>query len=305
MFLNPTFSLDNYRTTLIPEISNFTVNSAKDFRPKDPKTSDIQQNNSEEKAESLYQQSSHAETWKRLESIPSLVKGDNEPILIGGRVVFTSLLNYKIQSAQVVGKMSQFVADYLTTASKNGIALDLGCGSGCNSIPLLKREWTVIAVDNFPQALESYQKNLQQNKKWGFWNKVPKYIENNYLKLIQEDIVTYDYPTKKFDLVICTDVLPYISPKKLQDLMHKIHNTLVLNGTFIGTVFFLSENPPLNQKTYRELCGKLGAHFYPEKDIAVLLEDVGFTIQRYEVRSDLDLASKYYGPTCINFILKK
>ena len=88
-----------------------------------------------------------------------------------------------------------------------------------------------------------------------------------------------------------------IDSKKLKPLIQKIHNSLVLNGTFIGTLFISTKNQAPN----KELLEKLGAHFYKnEYLVPALLEHSGFNIEECIPRFVKGSDSR-----CIQFIATK
>lgn len=81
--------------------------------------------------------------------------------------------------------------------------------------------------------------------------------------------------------------------------MHKIHNTLVINGQLIGTLFLSKKN-----NVFGELLGKVGAHFYPEAHfVPALLEHSNFFIE--ECTHRIDLEDSEVGISCVQFVAKK
>ncbi|NGX46026.1 MAG: hypothetical protein K940chlam2_01208 [Chlamydiae bacterium] len=109
-------------------------------------------------------------------------------------------------------------------AGSEKMALDLGCGTGLSTLFLLKRGWKVVAIDVNRVMLGTLEKSA---KAW---------IENGQLEVIQADIHQLE-PTKKFDLVIASDVFPYLNPKSLFQIWVKIHQALNERGFFIGSFF--------------------------------------------------------------------
>ncbi len=166
--------------------------------------------------------------------------------------------------------ISSQVLEFCDQPLKKGTVLDLGCGRGFNSIPFLEKGWSVKAVDQLPEVLDLYRQGTG------------KYLENGQLELIHEDITKYNFPKNAFDLVICVDVLPYIFPAKLTKLMNLIHETLVLKGRLIGTLFFSDSDEESPEKPF---FNKLGGHYYPSSDFTpALLDRSGFHIEECSFR---------------------
>lgn len=231
--------------------------------------------------------------WKSIEATTSLVRGEDDPIIIRGKQIFPSLREAKQQMVTACTRASSLMVEFLDRAPRGGKALDIGCGSGVNSIPLLAKGWHVIAIDRSDGALATYQ----QAALAGGVN----YLKNGQLRLIKGDITTQEFPPDRFDLVICVDVLPYIASKEIRRLMDKIHQSLVLDGQFFGTVFFAEST---TQNLPVEMLAKLGAHFYPGAHIApALLEYTGF----YSEECILRLGEDGVGipPNCVQFRARK
>ena len=221
--------------------------------------------------------------WGKVESTTSRIE-EGKPISILGRQIFPSLTEAKREMVQGCTKISDLMVEFIDRAPNQGRVLDLGCGQGVNSIPLLEKGWHVTAIDNAPEALAMYREAVSARS-----------IGSDRLKLINADITTHSFSPLNYDLIICIDVLPYIDSKKLRSVMMKIHESLVLNGQVIGTLFFsLTHSPPVTQ----ELQEKLGAHFYPGDYIApALLKNTGFLDDECTIRTDSKLE-----PCCAQFV---
>lgn len=204
------------------------------------------------------------ELWSSVEATRSLFK-KGEPIVVRGKRLYDSFLEGESKMAMACSGVATFIIEFFDQDLPKGVALDLGCGKGGNSLPLLKRGWDVVAVDKISEVLEIYRSSANRVNR--------KFLETGSLRLINADIVSHELSRSRFDIVICVDVLPYIDSKKLKSLMEKIHYALVPNGRFMGTLFF---SVPGNE-IVEELMGKLGAHFYEgEHVVPSLLKHSGF-----------------------------
>nr|MBA3816376.1 class I SAM-dependent methyltransferase [Parachlamydiaceae bacterium] len=114
--------------------------------------------------------------------------------------------------------------------------------------------------------------------------------------LINGDMTKFNLASQKFDLIICNDVLPYIDSADLQSFLQRIHDSLLPNGFFVGSFFC----PFPETENDLEAMRKLGAHFYKEEIIPLILRDSGFTIKECSIR---------LGPNCmregVQFIVAK
>ncbi len=209
--------------------------------------------------------------WDEIIKTRSLLR-PGEPIIVQGKTIHQDasefwkkhLLPRYALNPQACCLMTEFI----DLAPSMGRVLDMGCGVGINSIPLLSKGWQVWAVDNDLEALEWYKSSALKVKS--------TCLERGQLHLLHSDILTCTLPGKSFDALICVDVLPYIESTKLKSLMDKIHALLVPNGCFVGSLMFEKETTsPLH-----EYLRKVGVHFYAgEYIVPALLKYSGFHIE--------------------------
>ena len=104
----------------------------------------------------------------------------------------------------------------------SGIAVDLGSGSGFQSIPLANLGFDVNAVDLSEKLLNELNNNS----------------EGLRIKTIRDDILNFqNHFVKNVDLVICMgDTLAHIDSKeKIKNLFHNVYNALENDGRFVLT----------------------------------------------------------------------
>lgn len=107
-------------------------------------------------------------------------------------------------------------------------AVDLGAGNSESTLFLLKRGWSVIAVDIFQGPLDRLTERANKiNENW---------IKDGQLKIVKQDACTYTFP-EEVDLVLAADVFPYLDPYKLGRLLEKIHRALKQEGMLLGSFF--------------------------------------------------------------------
>lgn len=105
---------------------------------------------------------------------------------------------------------------------KTGLMIDLGCGSGKDSLYFLSRGWSVLAVDLFPEFLIQTRETLpaKLQKRLEIRN-TP--FEN--LTLLSAHCINASYS------------LPFCSPGNFPTLWNAIQKSLKPNGIFAGTFF--------------------------------------------------------------------
>lgn len=157
---------------------------------------------------------------------------------------------------EVSSLIKQFVANY----PKPGIALDLGCGFGADTLYLLKHQWTVTAVDCDVLAIQSLNETASE------------YVKAGKLRIKKEKIERLEL-NEKYDLVVAYSVLSYIEPELFPSVWIKIHQWV--KGYFIGNL--CSESPIIS----REEC--LGRGLWCLRDIHDLTALLRF--MKYEIVS--------------------
>jgi len=103
-----------------------------------------------------------------------------------------------------------------TWKPKNKLALDIGAYTGRNSIYLANKKFKVTAIDSASEPL--------------------KQLKKHSIKTINQKIENYKW-TKKYDIIVCLNVLQFISPKKVTKIIKQIKNNTNKKGLNIITVF--------------------------------------------------------------------
>lgn len=104
----------------------------------------------------------------------------------------------------------------------HGVAVDLGCGSGPDTFELLKRGWTVHAVDAEPSGLAMLQES------------VPPDLRER-LHTHSERFEAFDFPA--CDLVWASYALPFCPDAGLTELIRRVAASLRQGGRFAGDIF--------------------------------------------------------------------
>lgn len=112
----------------------------------------------------------------------------------------------------------QNVVMLLRKNRKPGIAVDLGCGAGRDTVLLLKHGWTVISYDINNNA-QYILDRITPEEKGRF----------TFVKARHQDA---EIP--KCDLVVANDSMHYLSKEEFKTLVDKIYDSLNPNGDFIA-----------------------------------------------------------------------
>jgi len=147
--------------------------------------------------------------------------------------------------------------------------VDLGAAQGHNIDDLAMDGQKVLAIE---QSL-SHIKLMSE-------------VFENYpnVKLVHKDILLCSTFGTKHDLAICTDVLQYIPPKNLQDLLLKISRCVSIGGHFLGSILLYPT--PEDDEEY----GIDGINVYktdnPKAFITQMLKTMGFVLKEGPLQLD-------------------
>lgn len=167
------------------------------------------------------------------------------------------------------------ILKYLTNKKEINV-LDIGCGYGRLSIPILKKnkKAKIIGIDISPTYIELFKKNTHQNGYVGTIENIPNNIG-------------------KFDLIICVTVLMYVKNKKnLLKTAKNIISLLKPNGkliliendysgrpflTFFGFIPLIQKNlSPNNQ-------AKTGGNHFNKNELEKIFNKVnGEIVRKYK-----------------------
>ncbi|MEP7286219.1 MAG: class I SAM-dependent methyltransferase [Chloroflexota bacterium] len=113
------------------------------------------------------------------------------------------------------------------TVSSGGLfAVDLGCGSGIDSLELLRRGWRVLAVDSQPEAIQRLRARLQPEQVARLETQIASF----------EDLVL-----PQADLVNASFSVPYCAPHGFDLFWSKIVMSIRAGGRFAGQFFGLHD----------------------------------------------------------------
>lgn len=114
---------------------------------------------------------------------------------------------------------------------KKARAYDLGCGGGVDSAYLLKKGWSVTAVDREPEFVEFMREHVSRSKKLR-----PKICSFEKIKL------------EKCQLINGTFSFPFCHPRHFNSLWKKMRDALAPGGTICGQLFGVNDSWAINRK---------------------------------------------------------
>lgn len=109
-----------------------------------------------------------------------------------------------------------------------GVALDLGCGEGRDTLEMLRRRWCVLAVDSHPEGIERLKA------------KVPREVEG----LVRTGVETFEempLPPGMFDLVNASFSIPHCRPADFPGIWERIRASIKPGGRFAGQLFGVND----------------------------------------------------------------
>jgi len=143
--------------------------------------------------------------------------------------------------------------DALAGFGEPGVAVDLGCGNGRDTVALLHNGWRVLAVDSEPQAIELLRARVGDDP------------------MLETQIATYDQATwPPADLVNASFSLPFCPPAVFDIVWQRVVASLREGGRFCGQLFGDRDGwAPADDMT-----------FLPRTRVEELLE--AFELERFE-----------------------
>ena len=117
---------------------------------------------------------------------------------------------------RMVTKALKYFGDF------TGYAVELGCGSGIDTVTLVQHGWQVYAVDSNPDGFENILSKLPHDKK-------------SKVQCVTANFEDMEIP--EADLVYSSFSLPFCRPENFDELWSKITAAIKPGGRFAGNLF--------------------------------------------------------------------
>lgn len=153
--------------------------------------------------------------------------------------------------------LEKAVALFQEEGFSGGVALDLGAGTGRDTLHLLKNNWTVLAVDAQPSALRIITERVDSLS-------LPR---EKFIPLLSE-FNTLVFP-QNVQLINASYSLPYCDHADFPSVWQSIVNSLESGGRFAGQFFgerdiYFSKDPSMTFLSKEELENHFKEHFIIE-----------------------------------------
>jgi tellurite methyltransferase len=149
--------------------------------------------------------------------------------------------------------------DVLATYADPGRAIDLGCGSGIDTLEMLRRGWRVLAVDAEVEAIRRLVARVPED--------LAGRLETRVARMEDTELPPTDLLQASFSLFFC-------DPARFRDVWRRIADALAGGGRFVG-----------------ELLGDRDT-WAPDDDISAFTEPEaralfdGWTLERFEIEEE-------------------
>jgi SAM-dependent methyltransferase len=114
------------------------------------------------------------------------------------------------------------VLSALAAFEKPGFAVDLGCGSGRDTVEILRQNWTVLAIDQEPEAITRLR------------DRVHSPSQQLTTQIARFEVVQLPKP---LDLINASFSLPLCHPAAFERVWYQILDSLAVGGRFCGHLF--------------------------------------------------------------------
>ena len=142
-----------------------------------------------------------------------------------------------------------FALEKFEAEDRSGLAVDLGCGTGRDTAELLRRGWSVLAIDGEEEAIARLRRRA--------------FTDDQRVRLGTQIAPFEDAVWPPADLINASWSLPFCPPDRFDQLWAKLSSSLCPGGRFSGQLFGDGDewagNPDLTFLTRAQAEALLGA----------------------------------------------
>jgi tellurite methyltransferase len=152
--------------------------------------------------------------------------------------------------------------------SEEPFAVDLGCGTGRDTLALLERGWRVLAIDSEPAGIDRLMQRISDSPE------AARRLETRVARF--EDA---SWPAA--DLVNSSFALPFCPPDVFPGVWARITDSLVHGGRFCGQLFGERDEWAMRESSFaREWGSPPGMSFHSREEALALLGD--FDVEHFD-----------------------
>lgn len=120
-------------------------------------------------------------------------------------------------------KVNKNLQDLIHILPQKGSVLDLGCGMGANSDFLQNAGFNVTCVEKDSIVIEELRK------------------KNPKINVIESDILNFNFPTEKYDLILILNVLHFFNVAQIKQITSNMIRSLKKDGLIYMQVFSVKD----------------------------------------------------------------
>lgn len=170
---------------------------------------------------------------------------------------------------------TSILSNFLDAQPLTGTAMDVGCGDGRDTIPLLNRGFSVVAID---QSNEGIRKLLSRND-------LSEEMKNR-LEAITIDVLEYHWAKDQYDLIVGVTILDHLTENQINELAPKMVLSLKPHGILFLEVHTDKDPAVSHEGTVSEFSRAIKHYFSPNELLKLFIPSL--RILRYEDRMEWD-----------------
>lgn len=129
---------------------------------------------------------------------------------------------YDAQAGRAPRELLIRALDAFDREGRVGVAIDLGCGDGTDTVEMLSRGWDVVAIDAQEDAIRRVRERIP-----------PEAAARSTTIVSEMERVRFH----EADLVLASWSLPFCRPESFSDVWERLRSSLRPGGRFAGELF--------------------------------------------------------------------
>jgi len=170
---------------------------------------------------------------------------------------------------------TRILDEFLNTHKISGVALDIGCGDGRDTIPLLRRGFNVTAIDQSTSAIDKLRRRPEIEATSG------------KLSAIHCDVQNWQWPISVFDLIVGITLLDHLPGENIDDVSAKLLKSLKPSGVVFLEVHTI-DDPGFTQNDIASEFSSAIKHYFAHNELLDIFSK-HVRVLFYNERRELDL----------------